>query len=133
MDSLNDDKINRQSSDLEVESEENKSGKEIEGMKIAFLPAPWRFMNIFADGEKRWNGDAMVLLWSAIAAGLSMKHHSRAKGIFHVQLEGVPGGFTGKSLAIPFGFIIVIMARQQLFTENTVAAVLPVMQKSHPE
>lgn len=30
MDSLNDDKINRQSSDLEVESEEKQSGKEIE-------------------------------------------------------------------------------------------------------
>lgn len=29
MDSLNDDKINRQSSDLEVESEEKQIGKEI--------------------------------------------------------------------------------------------------------
>ncbi|MCV4601201.1 formate/nitrite transporter family protein, partial [Escherichia coli] len=31
-------------------------------------------------------------------------------------------------LGYTFGFIIVIMARQQLFTENTVTAVLPVMQ-----
>ncbi len=54
-------------------------------------------------------------------------HHS-AKGIFHVQLEGVPGGFLLENLGYTFGFIIVIMARQQLFTENTVTAVLPVMQ-----
>ncbi len=45
-----------------------------------------------------------------------------------MQLEGVPGGFLLENLGYTFGFIIVIMARQQLFTENTVTAVLPVMQ-----
>ena len=71
---------------------------------------------------------AMALFWSAIAAGLSMGASLLAKGIFHVQLEGVPGGFLLENLGYTFGFIIVIMARQQLFTENTVTAVLPVMQ-----
>ena len=70
----------------------------------------------------------MALLWSAIAAGLTMGASLLAKGIFHVQLEGVPGGFLLENLGYTFGFIIVIMARQQLFTENTVTAVLPVMQ-----
>lgn len=51
------------------------------------------------------------------------------KGIFQVELEGVPGSFLLENLGYTFGFIIVIMARQQLFTENTVTAVLPVMQK----
>lgn len=51
------------------------------------------------------------------------------KGVFHVELEGVPGSFLLENLGYTFGFIIVIMARQQLFTENTVTAVLPVMQK----
>ena len=41
------------------------------------------------------------------------------KGIFHVELEGVPGSFLLENLSYTFGFIIVIMARQQLFTENT--------------
>lgn len=57
----------------------------------------------------------MALLWSAIAAGLSMGASLLAKGIFHVQLEGVPGGFLLENLGYTFGFIIVIMARQQLF------------------
>ena len=70
----------------------------------------------------------MALFWSAIAAGLSMGSSLLAKGIFRVQLEGVPGGFLLENLGYTFGFIIVIMARQQLFTENTVTAVLPVMQ-----
>nr|ESH04524.1 hypothetical protein SEEG0564_21628 [Salmonella enterica subsp. enterica serovar Give str. 564] len=129
MDSLNDDKINRHSSDLEVESEEKQSGKEIE---VDEDRLPSRAMaiheHIRQDGEKEMERDAMALLWSAIAAGLSMGASLLAKGIFHVQLEGVPGGFLLENLGYTFGFIIVIMARQQLFTENTVTAVLPVMQ-----
>lgn len=129
MDSLNDDKISRHSGDLEVESEEKQSGKEIE---VDEDRLPSRAMaiheHIRQDGEKEMERDAMALLWSAIAAGLSMGASLLAKGIFHVQLEGVPGGFLLENLGYTFGFIIVIMARQQLFTENTVTAVLPVMQ-----
>lgn len=81
------------------------------------------------DGEKELERDAMALLWSAIAAGLSMGASMLAKGIFHVHLVGVPAAFLLECLGYTVGFIIVIMARQQLFTENTVTAVLPFMQK----
>jgi formate/nitrite transporter FocA (FNT family) len=36
--------------------------------------------------------DALALLWSAIAAGLSMGASLLAKGIFHVKLE-IPADF----------------------------------------
>lgn len=99
MDSLNDDKINRHSSDLEVESEEKQSGKEIE---VDENRLPSRAMaiheHIRQDGEKEMERDAMALLWSAIAAGLSMGASLLAKGIFHVQLlKAFPAAFTGKS------------------------------------
>lgn len=71
--------------------------------------------------------DAMALLWSAIAAGLSMGASLLAKGIFMCNWK-VCTGILLENLGYTFGFIIVIMARQQLFTENTVTAVLPVMQ-----
>ncbi|CBG89493.1 putative membrane protein [Citrobacter rodentium ICC168] len=129
MDNLENDKIDRHSDDLEVESEEKQRGKKIE---VDEERLPSRAMaiheHIRQDGEKEMERDAMALLWSAIAAGLSMGASLLAKGIFHVQLEGVPGGFLIENLGYTFGFIIVIMARQQLFTENTVTAVLPVMQ-----
>ncbi|ELY2616895.1 formate/nitrite transporter family protein [Cronobacter sakazakii] len=115
--------------ELEVESEEKESGEEIE---VNEEELPSRAMaiheHIRQDGEKEMERDAMALFWSAIAAGLSMGASLLAKGIFHVHLEGIPGGFLLESLGYTFGFIIVIMARQQLFTENTVTAVLPVMQ-----
>lgn len=55
-----------------------------------------------------------------------------AKGIFHVHLNELPGGFLLENLGYTFGFVIVILARQQLFTENTVTAVLPIMHKPTP-
>ncbi|MEG1250123.1 MAG: formate/nitrite transporter family protein [Citrobacter sp.] len=129
MNDIEKEKIDQHSDELEVESEEKLQGKKIE---VDEDRLPSRAMaiheHIRQDGEKEMERDAMALLWSAIAAGLSMGASLLAKGIFHVQLEGVPGGFLLENLGYTFGFIIVIMARQQLFTENTVTAVLPVMQ-----
>lgn len=132
MDELKEEKINKDSDELseeiEVESEENERGEDIE---VDEEQLPSRAMaiheHIRQDGEKEMERDAMALLWSAIAAGLSMGASLLVKGIFHVKLDGIPGSYVLESLGYTFGFIIVIMARQQLFTENTVTAVLPVM------
>lgn len=118
------------SEDIEVESEEKQDGKEIE---VNEKRLPSRAMatheEIRQEGEKELERDALALLWSAVAAGLSMGASMVAKGIFHVHLSDVPGGYLLENLGYTFGFVIVIMARQQLFTENTVTAVLPIMHK----
>lgn len=123
-------KIDKHSEEIEVESDEKLRGEKIE---VDEDRLPSRAMaiheHIRQDGEKELERDAMALLWSAIAAGLSMSASLLAKGIFHVQLDGIPGAYVLENLGYTFGFIIVIMARQQLFTENTVTVVLPVMQK----
>lgn len=117
--------------ELEVDSAEKSSGKQIE-VDEDRLPSGAMAIHehIRQDGQKELERDGMALFWSAVAAGLSMGASLLAKGIFHVNLVGVPGNFLLENLGYTFGFIIVIMARQQLFTENTVTAVLPVMQ--HP-
>jgi len=133
VDELKEEKINKDSDelseDIEVESEENERGEDIE---VDEEQLPSRAMaiheHIRQDGEKEMERDAMALLWSAIAAGLSMGASLLVKGIFHDKLAGIPGSYVLESFGYTFGFIIVIMARQQLFTENTVTAVLPVMQ-----
>lgn len=115
----------------EVDSEENQRGDDIE---VDEENLPSRAMatheHIRQEGEKELERDGWALLWSAIAAGLSMSASLLAKGLFHAHLEGVPGGILLESVGYTFGFIIVIMAHQQLFTENTITPVLPVMQ--HP-
>ncbi|STL88031.1 transporter protein [Escherichia coli] len=126
---MDNDKLINTATKLKLRAKKKSAAKKIE---IDEDRLPSRAMaiheHIRQDGEKELERDAMALLWSAIAAGLSMGASLLAKGIFHVELEGVPGSFLLENLGYTFGFIIVIMARQQLFTENTVTAVLPVMQ-----
>ncbi|MBA7848267.1 formate/nitrite transporter family protein [Klebsiella sp. RHBSTW-00484] len=118
------------SEEIEVESDEKQQGEKIE-VDEERLPsqAMATHEEIRQEGEKELERDAMALLWSAIAAGLSMGASLVAKGIFHVHLDEIPGGFLLENLGYTFGFVIVILARQQLFTENTVTAVLPIMHK----
>ena len=82
------------------------------------------------EGEEELSRGLLALSLSAVAAGLSMGFSMLARGLLHRHLEGVPGGFLIESLGYPFGFLVVILARQQLFTENTMTAVLPLM--THP-
>ena len=83
---MDNDKIDQHSDEIEVESEEKERGKKIE---IDEDRLPSRAMaiheHIRQDGEKELERDAMALLWSAIAAGLSMGASLLAKGIFHVD------------------------------------------------
>lgn len=116
--------------DLKVDNEEEKQGKQINTDEER-LPSRAAAVHeiIRQEGTKELERDVWALLWSAVAAGLSMGASLMAKGIFHVKLDGVPGAFLLENFGYTFGFIIVIMARQQLFTENTLTAVLPVMNK----
>lgn len=82
------------------------------------------------EGEEELSRGIPALGWSALAAGLSMGFSMLARGLLHRHLGGVPGSFLIESLGYPFGFLVVILARQQLFTENTMTAVLPLM--THP-
>ncbi|NDL65347.1 formate/nitrite transporter family protein [Acerihabitans arboris] len=113
-----------------VESEEHDADTDIE-VKEQNLPSRAAAIHelIREDGEKELERDAQALLWSAVAAGLSMGASLMAKGILHARLPDGAAGFLIENLGYTFGFIIVIMSRQQLFTENTLTAVLPIMQK----
>jgi formate-nitrite transporter family protein len=82
------------------------------------------------EGEEELSRGLLALSLSALAAGLSMGFSMLARGLLHRHMEGLPGGFLIESLGYPFGFLVVILARQQLFTENTMTAVLPLM--THP-
>lgn len=119
---------------MQVESEEQEQGKREIEVREENLPSRAAAVHeqIRMEGEKELERDGLALLWSAIAAGLSMGASLAAKGIFHARLPDDPSRFFIENLGYTFGFIIVIMARQQLFTENTVTAVLPIMHKPTP-
>ncbi|WP_413729722.1 formate/nitrite transporter family protein [Sodalis sp. RH22] len=113
-----------------VESDEHDANTDIE-VKEQNLPSRAAAIHemIREEGEKELERDGQALLWSAVAAGLSMGASLMAKGILHAHLPEGAAGFLLENLGYTLGFIIVIMSRQQLFTENTLTAVLPIMQK----
>lgn len=120
---------------VKVESEEQAQGKtsiEVDEDKLPSRAAAVH-EQIRQEGEKELERDGLALLLSALAAGLSIGASLMAKGIFHARLPDDPSRFFIENIGYTFGFIIVIMARQQLFTENTVTAVLPVMHKPTPK
>ncbi|MDY7559686.1 formate/nitrite transporter family protein [Pseudomonas sp. 10B1] len=80
-------------------------------------------------GDQELERSVAALWWSALAAGLTMGLSLMAMGLFNARL---PAGEASKVIAClgySAGFLAVILARQQLFTENTLTAVLPVMSK----
>ncbi|WP_222565346.1 formate/nitrite transporter family protein [Novilysobacter antarcticus] len=80
-------------------------------------------------GQEELKRNIATLAWSAFAAGLTMGFSFLARGVLHRHMDGLPGAFLVDSMGYTFGFLAVIVARQQLFTENVLTAVLPLMTK----
>jgi len=107
MKEIKEENIGGQDDEVEVESEEKSRGEEIE---IDEDRLPSRAMaiheHIRQDGEKEMERDAMALLWSAIAAGLSMGASLLAKGFFTCSLRAYPADFLSKISAIPSALLL---------------------------
>lgn len=82
---------------------------------------------IRAQGDQELERTLAALWWSALAAGLTMGLSLMAMGLFYARLPDNDSSQVIASLGYAAGFLAVILARQQLFTENTLTAVLPVM------
>ena len=80
-------------------------------------------------GDEEMDRPITSLWWSGIAAGLSISFSLLAQGILQAHLPEAPWRLLVVSLGYSVGFLMVVMSRQQLFTESTVTAVLPVMAK----
>jgi formate/nitrite transporter FocA (FNT family) len=66
-------------------------------------------------------------MWSGLAAGLSMGFSMVGDGLLRAGLPDEPWRPLISSFGYSFGFLIVILGRQQLFTENTLTAILPLL------
>ncbi len=80
-------------------------------------------------GEEEMSRPATSLWWSGLAGGLSISFSLLAEGILRLHTPEAPWRNLVTSLGYPVGFLMVVLSRQQLFTENTITVVLPVMAK----
>lgn len=79
-------------------------------------------------GDEEMARPVVSLWWSGVAAGMSMSFSLLTQGILLMHLPDTSWRPLMTSMGYPVGFLMVILGRQQLFTENTITAVLPVMK-----
>ncbi|GAB6404764.1 formate/nitrite transporter family protein [Pseudomonas sp. MHK4] len=84
---------------------------------------------IRTQGNQELERSVAALWWSALAAGLTMGLSLMGMGLLNSRLPDGEGFKVIASFGYCAGFLAVILARQQLFTENTLTAVLPIMSK----
>jgi formate/nitrite transporter FocA (FNT family) len=84
------------------------------------------------EGEEEMNRPTTSLWWSGVAAGLSISVSLITQGVLQAHLPDTPWRPLVTGLGYTTGFLIVVLARHQLFTENTITAVLPVAARLTP-
>ncbi len=85
---------------------------------------------VVEQGEDELERPISSLFWSGVAAGIAIMASVWVSGALHLYLPDAGWSEMVVALGYPFGFLIVILGRLQLFTEHTAVAVLPVAQ--HP-
>jgi len=79
------------------------------------------------EGESELQRSSRALFWSGLAAGLSMGFSLIGEGLLRSRLPDQPWRPIVSKLGYSFGFLLVVLGRQQLFTENTLTPILPLM------
>ncbi len=84
---------------------------------------------IYSEGRDELERSNGALFFSGLAAGLSMGFSLISEGLLRACLPDAPWRPVVAKLGYCVGFLIVVMGRQQLFTENTLTVVLPVLRR----
>jgi formate-nitrite transporter family protein len=88
--------------------------------------------NILGPAEHEIRRPASALLWSSFASGMVIGFSCLAAA-YAASAVPEPYAHLAASAAYPLGFIFVIMARSELFTENTLIPVIPFLERRDRE
>ena len=110
------------------EQPEDITEREIEDIEERSSPrTPVIYEIVRRYGEEELARPVVSLWWSGLAAGLSISFSLLSQALLQMHLPDVIWRPLISSLGYSVGFLMVVLARQQLFTENTISAVLPFM------
>ncbi|HEX4083537.1 MAG TPA: formate/nitrite transporter family protein [Chthoniobacteraceae bacterium] len=87
------------------------------------------YLAVQNEGEHELERTNSALAWSGLAAGLSMGFSLLSEGLLRAHLPDAPWRPLIAKFGYSLGFLIVILGRQQLFTENTLTVILPLLRK----
>ncbi|HEY0792584.1 MAG TPA: formate/nitrite transporter family protein [Chthoniobacterales bacterium] len=88
------------------------------------------YSTIMHQGEQELFRPFSDLAFSALAAGLSMGFSFVAEALLTIALPDTPWRELITKFGYSIGFLIVILGRQQLFTESTLTPVLPLLRET---
>ncbi|MFY0312542.1 formate/nitrite transporter family protein [Leisingera sp. D0M16] len=110
--------------DKRVLAEEEKEREAVE--EATGLSAKLIFETIRLEGEEELRRPVRALWWLGLAAGLLMSFSVWGEAILRSSLPESSWRFIVENLGYSLGFVLVILGRMQLFTENTITTVVPV-------
>ncbi len=111
---------------VDLSPHEEREAKRRAGMRAAVV-----FESVRREGESELRRAPIALAFSGLAAGLSMGLSLVGTGLLRAALPPAPWRPIVESAGYTLGFLVTILARQQLFTENTVTAILPLLDDSN--
>jgi formate-nitrite transporter family protein len=101
---------------------ERREAKRRTGLRAAVV-----FESVRSEGRRELERPVVALAFSGLAAGLSMGFSLVATGLIRAAVPDVPWRPLLENFGYTLGFLIVVLGRQQLFTENTVIAIVPLL------
>jgi formate/nitrite transporter FocA (FNT family) len=81
------------------------------------------------EGERELERSTSALFWSGLAAGLSMGFSFLSEGLLRSHLPDAEWRPLVAKLGYSVGFVIVIIGSQQLYTENTLTPIVPLLSQ----
>ncbi|MBV2358383.1 formate/nitrite transporter family protein [Thalassococcus sp. CAU 1522] len=87
------------------------------------------FEVIRRNGEEELARPIASLWWSGIAAGLLIAFSVWGEALLRAKLPDTDWRYIIENIGYSLGFVLVILGRMQLFTENTITTVVPVVLK----
>ena len=87
------------------------------------------YESVLLEGQDELSRGTGSLLFSGLAAGLSMGFSLATEGLLRAALPDASWRPLITKLGYAMGFLIVVLGRQQLFTENTLTVMLPLLRK----
>ena len=91
------------------------------------------FEAIRKEGEDELKRRPHELAFSSLACGLTMGFSLLAQALLAAHLPAERWATQVSALGYSLGFVMVVLGRQQLFTENTLTPVLPLMHEASRE
>ena len=122
----------------EKKRSEHESSKQYESderqiREAQSLDAKTTYEVIRREGKLELARSSDALFWSGLAAGLSMGLSFLGEALLRAHLPEVPWRHLVSKLGYSFGFLVVILGSQQLFTENTLTPMVPLLSEKSRE